>query len=86
MLQNIQDRGLAIGDNNKVSRIHIEDALKRIFDKVGRPMSVGEIFEQLESFGYIWSSYHTAYNKIVRDIGILESAGTRGYYQLIRNR
>ena len=83
MLQNIQDKGLiASPGSNKVSRMKLEDALKRIFDRVGRPMSVTEIFEALREFQYQWSTYHAGYQRLFREMDVLESTGARGYYQL----
>jgi regulator of replication initiation timing len=67
---------------NSRNRLHIEDVLKRIFENAGRPLSIGEIISELESFGYIWSDYYKAYSSI-RNIGVLERI-SRGYYQFIR--
>ena len=82
MLQNVKDRGL-IANEHKSTRVDFETAIKRIFDKAGRPMAIGELINELETFGYIFSKYNTAYMRL-KSLGVLESTGARGYYNLLR--
>lgn len=82
MLQHVNDKGL-VDNERKVSRLDFEAALRRIFDKAGRPLAIGELIDRLEEFGYIYSNYHSAYNRL-RSLGILEPTGARGYYNLLK--
>lgn len=82
MLQHISDRGL-MNDERKPARIDFENALKEIFKNAGRPMSIGELIDKLEEFGYSWSTYQTAWASL-RRTRLLEHTGARGYYQLVR--
>jgi len=84
LLQRVSDKGL-VDNRGQTTRLSLEAALKRIFDKAGRPLSIGELIGQLREFGYMYDSlpYHTAYSRI-RALGILEPTGARGYYNLLR--
>lgn len=64
-------------------RLNIEDIVKNIMLSAGRPIQVGEIIDQLERFGYIWSRRTSAYEYLKR-LDILMPAGKHGFYQLRR--
>lgn len=81
MLQHISERGL-MDEGKKVARIDFEEAIKRIFNQAGRPLSVGELIGKLEEFGYIWSNYQAAWYRL-RSSRLLEPTGERGYYNII---
>lgn len=82
MLQNINDRGL-MDEGKKVSRIDFEDAVKKIFEQAGRPMSISQLISQLETFGYLYSNYQSAWYRL-RSTKMLEHTGARGYYNLLK--
>lgn len=71
------------GRMGTVDRVKFEDALKGIMREAGRPLKFGDICNRLERFGFQWSKKANAHNYITR-VGLLESAGMHGYYQLIR--
>lgn len=85
MLQNVSDKGLVVEESNRVSRVDLEDALKRIFQEAGRPLKISDLIEGLERYGYMYSKlkYQTAYARL-RATRLLESTGAQGYYNLIR--
>mgnify|MGYP001497892637 CR=1 FL=1 len=64
-------------------RLNIEDIVKNIMLSAGRPIQIGEIIDQLERFGYIWSRRTSAYEYLKR-LDILMPAGKHGFYQLRR--
>lgn len=66
-------------------RLPFEDCLRLIMREAGRPVRVGELISELEKYSYRWNKYVSAHN-YVTGCGLLESAGKRGYYQLIRRR
>lgn len=70
---------------NPTDRLQFEDALKAIFNRIGRPMPVRDIIKELEPMGWQWAQYHTARGYIANS-DMLETAGKRGYYQLLRPR
>lgn len=78
MLQNVKDKGAIVAEDGRVSRIFLEDALKKIFDKAGRPMKIADVIEEVEKFGVEWSRYQTAYYRLTE---LLKPTGARGYYQ-----
>lgn len=84
LLDKVEDRGIIVdlGNTSKRSQMNFEDCMKRIFDNAGRPMKMSEIINELEKFNYIWSSYHSAYQRIT-GAGIVQVI-TRGYYQLLK--
>lgn len=84
MLQHVTERGLISGPaNKKLDRIGLEDSVKRIFDQAGKPLRIGELLDELEKFGYIWSSYQTGYYRL-RQTRLISETGARGYYNIIR--
>lgn len=84
MLQHVTERGLIGGpENKKLDRIGLEDSVKRIFDQAGKPLRIGELLDELEKFGYIWSSYQTGYYRL-RQTRLISETGARGYYNIIR--
>lgn len=84
MLEKHVDRGQLIGHHsNQIKRMHIEDAIRSIFDKAGKPLKIGELIDQLELFGYMWSNYNSAYVAITTFDNV-KFTGARGYYQYLR--
>jgi predicted nuclease with TOPRIM domain len=97
MLDAQQDRGVVIthtetftatiSDRRKspTDKLLFEDAVRKIFDRAGRPLPVRDIIAGLEPYGWQWSQYSNARNFIANS-ELLEPAGKRGYYQLHRPR
>lgn len=84
MLDRHIDRGQLIESSPRsIKRMHIEDAIRAIFDGAGKPLRVGDVIERLEKFGFMWSSYQSAYAAIT-NFDNVQFAGARGYYQYIR--
>lgn len=73
-----------MGTKDKLS---FEDTAKKIFENAGRPLQIGEIIEQLEKFGYQWSTYQGAYGYITKcTSSIAKVPQCRGMYQFMRSR
>lgn len=71
--------------NDRKSRVSFEDCLITLYERVGRPLRMREIIDEMEKFGYQWSNYWRAYSYI-RSLDIVQSTGARGYYNIIRTR
>lgn len=78
MLQNVKERGAIVAEGGRISRVQYEDVLKKIFDKTGRPMTIGELRDELERFGFDKGNYARDYQRLT---DILIYTGARGYYQ-----
>lgn len=88
MLDRTVDKGVVIGgtNNNATSRLLLEDAIKSIFNNAERDaIKLADIILQLESYGYRWSNYFTAYQKIT-GLDSLCNTSKKGYYQFIHQR
>lgn len=84
MLDRHVDRGQFIAHSSRsTKRMHIEDAIRSIFDGAGKPLRIGDVIEQLERFGFLWSSYQSAYAAIT-NFDNVQFTGARGYYQYLR--
>jgi hypothetical protein len=73
------------GRMGQADRMRFEDCLKAIMKEAGVPLQFGDIRKRLEKFGIIWNDYSSAHNYIIRS-GLLEGAGRRGFYQLMKPR
>lgn len=70
--------------SGRVDTMRIDDMLKKIMDDFGKPVKIGDIIEALEKYEIRWSSYTSAYNRLL-NMGLLEKVPqTHGYYQIHR--
>lgn len=62
-------------------KMKFDDCLKEIMLEAGRPLAFNEILTRLETFGYKWATYYTAYS-FITGRKLVKNAGQRGMYQL----
>jgi hypothetical protein len=88
ILERVDEKALIIDTNKqretqRVSRVMLEDAVRMIFDEAGRPVRIGDLIDELEKYGYVWSKYQSAYARI-KSLPFIEDTGARGYVQFVR--
>lgn len=84
MLERIDMKGLIVDTVKRTQdRVMIEDAVREIFDEYGRPVKIKELIDELEKYGFQWSTYANAYYRVKRLPYICET-GAYGYVQFLR--